>query len=89
MSKFLNISIPIILCLIVGFFGSLVQGDALENWYPYLVKSPVTPPNIVFPIAWTILYILMGLSMGILLNRGGRGLIPLWSAQLKIGVPHV
>ena len=30
--------------------------------YKILVKPPFSPPGIVFPIIWTILYILMGIS---------------------------
>ena len=31
-----------------------------------LVKPPFAPPAILFPIVWTILYVLMGVSYGIL-----------------------
>ena len=30
--------------------------------YKFLDKPPFAPPSIVFPIVWTILYILMGVS---------------------------
>jgi len=64
MSKFKiyakSILIPVILGGIVGFIisGSL-DYDALQK--PFLA-----PPSILFPIIWTILYILMGVSYGIL-----------------------
>ena len=32
------------------------------NDYQSLVKPPLAPPSIVFPIAWSILYVLMGIS---------------------------
>lgn len=34
-----------------------------QYWYDLLTKSPLTPPGYVFPIVWTALYILMGLSL--------------------------
>jgi tryptophan-rich sensory protein len=36
--------------------------------YKSLVRPPLSPPGFVFPIAWTILYILMGISIYIVLN---------------------
>ncbi len=32
--------------------------------YRLVEKSALTPPDIVFPIVWTILYALMGISLG-------------------------
>ena len=34
--------------------------------YNTLVKPPLAPPSILFPIVWTILYVLMGVSYGML-----------------------
>lgn len=84
MKRFLVYTIPAILCLAVGMIGSYVQGPALEQWYPTLVKSPLTPPSILFPIAWTILYILMGISISILIDRGDMSLVRLWLFQLIV-----
>ena len=36
--------------------------------YKFLDKPPLAPPSIVFPIVWTILYILMGISSYIIYN---------------------
>ena len=48
--------LPIILGSIVGFF--------ISNYIDYteLVKPPAAPPKILFPIMWSIIYILMGIS---------------------------
>ena len=54
------ILIPIILGGIVGFIiSNFIDYNSLEK--PFL-----SPPSITFPIAWSILYILMGISYGIL-----------------------
>ena len=37
--------------------------------YSSLEKPFLSPPGIVFPIVWTILYILMGISYGILKSK--------------------
>jgi benzodiazapine receptor len=33
-----------------------------DLWYKNLVKSPLTPPDYIFPIVWTILYIMITIS---------------------------
>ena len=64
MSKFKiyakSILIPVILGSIVGF---IISGFIDYN---SLIKPPFAPPSILFPIIWTIFYVLMGLSYGIL-----------------------
>lgn len=53
--------------LIPVIIGGLV-GLLISNFIDYnsLQKPPLAPPSILFPIMWTILYILMGISYGIL-----------------------
>ena len=54
------IFLPIILGSIVGF---LISGNID---YPTLLKPPFSPPKILFPIVWSIIYLLMGISYYIL-----------------------
>ena len=68
MGKSVSILSWIIICLFLGYMSSLMQSDSLVEWYPALVRSPLTPPDWVFPFTWTILYILMGISVGMLYN---------------------
>ena len=52
----------IIVFQIIGYgFGQITQYDIL-SWYPTLHKSILTPPNIVFPIVWFILYCMIAVS---------------------------
>ena len=64
MSKFKiylkSILIPLILGDIVGF---IISGSTDYN---SLIQPELAPPAILFPIVWTILYFLMGLSYGII-----------------------
>ena len=55
-----SILMPLILGAIVGFITSKSMD------YSTLVKPVLAPPSILFPIVWSILYILMGVSYGIL-----------------------
>lgn len=57
---FKAILIPILVGGIVGF---LISGSIDYN---SLEKPFLSPPSITFPIVWTILYILMGISYAIL-----------------------
>ena len=60
MIKWKNLIICILIPIIIGFLGSLA-GNVM-NGFDGIYKPSFTPPAIVFPIAWTILYILMGIS---------------------------
>ena len=55
-----NIAIPLVLGGIVG----LVISKFMD--YNTLTKPPFSPPGFIFGIVWSILYILMGISYGIL-----------------------
>lgn len=68
MRKKLQIIIPILVCFLMGFIGSRFQINAITNWYPNLDKPDLTPSNIVFYVIWNILYLLMGISIGLILN---------------------
>jgi len=48
-----------LLIAIGGFIGSLTKPE-ISTWYSTLHRSTLTPPNYVFPIAWTILYGIIG-----------------------------
>lgn len=47
------------LILIGSIIGSLTKPE-ISTWYSTLNRAPLTPPNYVFPIAWTILYGVIG-----------------------------
>lgn len=73
--KYLRFFFWPVLCLAVGMTAAAFQRDSLRDWYPLLHKPPLTPPDWVFPVAWTLLYILMGLSISLVRSSGrpGRG----------------
>ena len=49
-----------LLPIIVGAIVGLITSGYMD--YRDMIKPPLSPPGIVFPIVWTILYILMGIS---------------------------
>ncbi len=51
----------ILLPLVVGIVSSLITGDAMMGFGQFN-QPPLAPPAWLFPVAWTILYILMGVA---------------------------
>jgi len=64
MSKFKTYAVSILVPVAVGGIVGLLISGAMD--YDMLEKPFIAPPSIVFPIVWTILYILMGVSYGLL-----------------------
>lgn len=48
--------------LLVGGLSSLLTGNDMSSMYTSIEQPPLSPPSALFPIMWTILYILMGVS---------------------------
>lgn len=57
----------ILIPLVVGGVVGLLISQFMD--YNALVKPMLAPPSIVFPIVWTILYVLMGISYGMLESK--------------------
>ena len=54
----------ILLPVVVGGIVGIIISKFID--YNNLIKPPLAPPSILFPIIWSILYIIMGISYGIL-----------------------
>lgn len=61
-------------CLFLGFLSGRVSNSGFGNpWYDALIKPAIQPPGWAFGLAWTILYIMLGLAFAMVLNaRGNR-----------------
>ena len=66
LQKLLRFIPMVALPLIVGAISALLTGNAMDS-YQVMNQPPLAPPAWLFPIAWTILYILMGLGSYFLL----------------------
>jgi translocator protein len=83
------VTVPFVLLL--GFLSSrIVPSGSHSRWYEALVKPSATPPDWVFPVAWGILYALMGLALAMILHARGarmRGIaIVLFVLQLLVNL---
>jgi tryptophan-rich sensory protein len=66
------------LVLLLGTVSGRISGSGYGNaWFDALQKPAIMPPGWMFGVAWTTLYILLGLAVALILHaRGahGRGL---------------
>ena len=46
----------------VGILAGIISRSGIQNYMTMAEKPPLTPPGILFPIVWTILYALMGIG---------------------------
>ena len=47
----------------IAFAGSLITSKSISSGWFETIKPSVTPPSLVFPIVWNILYFLIALSL--------------------------
>lgn len=64
----LIVSIALTLC--AGLVGSVFTAPQIPGWYAGLAKSPLNPPSWVFGPVWTVLFILMGISLFLVWREG-------------------
>ena len=57
--------------LLVGAVSAFLTRGGMEM-FETIVKPPLSPPNWLFPVVWTILYILMGISSYLILTSGAE-----------------
>ncbi len=62
----------IVICQLAGVVGSFFTISAIPGWYAELAKPALNPPNWVFGPAWTTLYLLMGVALFLIWQKGWR-----------------
>jgi tryptophan-rich sensory protein len=81
------VTVPLVVLL--GILSGRLAGSGNGNpWFDALAKPAFMPPGWVFGVAWTLLYILLGLVLATILHaRGARGrgpVLALFVAQLLL-----
>ena len=79
-----KIILAIIIPLAVGGLSALITTNKMEL-FETVAKPPLAPPRWLFPVAWTILYILMGIASYLLYiadTEEGREALVLYGVQL-------
>lgn len=59
----------IVLCQAAGLFGLIFTRVSVDTWYAGLIKPSFNPPSWLFGPVWTILYILMAISLYLILQK--------------------
>ena len=81
--------ISVAISLGAGIIGSLLA-PSIGTTYTMMEKPPLAPPGWVFPVVWTILYVLMGIAAyRIWINPNGeerRNALLFYGIQLVVNV---
>ncbi len=61
--------------VLLGYVSGVASGSAADDpWFASLTKPAINPPPVVFPVVWTLLYILMALALvAVITAWGARG----------------
>ncbi len=62
-SQFLKLIVAIAVPLSIGAFAGMFTSEAIPGWYASLNRPSFNPPNWIFGPVWTLLYLLMGVSL--------------------------
>jgi len=76
----IKLIISILVCQAAGLIGAVFTTSSIPTWYATLEKPFFTPPNWLFAPAWTTLFLLMGISLYIVWDKG------LKDRNVKIGI---
>lgn len=82
--------IALVACFVASAIGGALTRPNLE-WYATLQKPSFTPPNDVFPVVWTALYLAMAVAVWLVWRAPGkvedkRPALIAFAIQLLVGV---
>lgn len=69
---FISILIPLLVGYASSYIAGIISGQSASMYYSQLIKPGFAPPGYLFPIVWTILYVLMGISAYIITKKGSE-----------------
>ena len=70
MKNIFKLIASILMCQAAGIAGSFFTTKSVDTWYAGINKPVFTPPDWVFAPVWSILYILMGISLFLIWRKG-------------------
>lgn len=62
-TQIMHLLVWLLMCQLIGGIGSFFTFSSIETWYAFLEKPTLVPPNWVFGPVWTLLYLLLGISI--------------------------
>jgi len=69
----------IFICQLAGIIGLVFTSSSVNDWYTAIQKPYFNPPSWVFAPVWTLLFLMMGVSLYLVL-------IKRWDRNIKTGV---
>lgn len=87
-TKLKRLIVCLALPLIIGGLSALLSGPGMEL-FASLEQPPLSPPGWLFPVVWTLLYLMMGLASCLVLESGGErkqisAALTLYGVQLAV-----
>jgi len=64
--------ISLVITLTIGFVASIFTRPEIDGWYATLKKPSFNPPDLAFPLAWTILYISIAIAAYLVWKQRNR-----------------
>lgn len=68
-SLILKIFIAVPIILVLGATSGIVTSGNMETWYETLNEPSIKPPNYLFGIVWSILYVMIGTSFALIWHK--------------------
>ena len=69
-NKFLTAVLCVAICMLFAFAGSLFTPEPGSWYYTTLHKPAWNPPDWLFPPVWTVLFVMMGISLSLVFGAG-------------------
>lgn len=69
-NNILKLVTSIFICLFTGFIGSIFTSPSIPTWYATLTKPSFNPPSWIFAPVWITLFVLIGISLYMVWNKG-------------------
>jgi len=68
--KIIKLITAVLICQFAGIIGSVFTTPTRPTWYASINKPEFNPPNWVFAPVWTMLFLLMGISLYLIWEKG-------------------
>jgi tryptophan-rich sensory protein len=68
--NFFKLVIAIAISELAGILGTVFTSSSIPTWYATLQKPSFNPPNWIFGPVWTMLFLLMGIALFLVWQKG-------------------
>lgn len=88
MNNILKLIVSLVIPQLAGGIGSIFTAKSVGGWYKTLNYPPLNPPGWIFGPVWTILYVLMGISLYLVWTKesvSGKK-IAFWIFGIQLGL---